>query len=282
MRRLWTAILFLAAVPAYADPALWVVHSPSATVYLFGTIHILPAGERWMNPRLKSALDQSTELWTEADISDLSRSVEAIRHYGLGATHSTEALLPDSYRARFRVQAAQSGMPAALLVQAQPWLMEILLTGGALKHAGPVVPGAEATLLAYAHAHHQATPTFETVDQQFAMMADMPTDTQLAALEAEIDEYDAAGPQFLQLVAAWHAGDDAALDSLINDDLRRRSLATWTELILRRNERFAQKIAERLAGSGTAFVAVGAGHLCGSTGVPQLLRNQGFSVERVR
>ncbi len=280
--RFLLAALLLIALPARAEPALWMARGPSATVYLFGTIHILPANERWMDPAIQSALDRSTEIWTEADVSDLSGSVAAIRHYGLGAVHSTEQLLPAAYRARYRQQAAASGMPEALLASARPWLVEILLMSAALKHTGPMSVGAEGTLLAYAHTHHKSTPTFETLDQQFAMLADMPEDTQLVALEDQIDEFDNAGPLFSRMLTAWRAGDETMLDRMINQDMRRRSEATWTELILRRNERFTQKVADRLAGTGTAFVAVGVAHLCGSTGVPQLLRNQGFVVERVR
>ena len=275
------AFVFLTARPACADPALWIAHGPNATVYLFGTIHILPAGQHWMDASIQKALDASSEIWTEADISDLSGSVNAIRHYGLGAAQSTGQLLPAAYRARYGKLVASSGMPAALLAQARPWLVEVVLMGALLKQAGPLSAGAEGTLLAYAHAHHKSTPTFETVDQQFAIMADMPLATQLVSLENQIDDSDDAGPQFHNLVAAWLVGDDAALDRLINQSMRQHSEEIWTELILRRNERFAQRIADRLAGTGVAFVAVGVAHLCGSVGVPQLLRNQGFLVQRV-
>ena len=278
-----TAVLsLLAALPARADPALWVVHKNGATVYLFGTIHILPAHTRWMDNRIGAALSQSTELWTEADIGNLAGNVAALRHYGLGATHSTESLLPPEYRERFRRDTALSGMPPLLFANARPWLAEILLDAAALQHAGPVVMGAESTLLAYAHEHQMATPTFETLDQQFAMLADMPEAAQISALEQEIDEFNGAGPEFAKLLAAWQSGDVDTLDRLTNQDMRKHQEASWTELILRRNEGFAQKIAERLQGSGTAFVAVGAAHLCGSTGVPALLKNQGFDVTRVQ
>ena len=281
MRKLLIALTLLAACPARAAPALWVAHGVNATVYLFGTVHILPAGEHWMDGRIQAALDASGEVWTEADVSDLSGSVGAIRHYGLGAAQSTEQLLPQAYHARYEKLAAASGLPAALLAQARPWLVEILLMGALLKQTGPVSVGAEGSLLAYAHAHHKTTPTFETVDQQFAMMADMSQSTQLVSLENQIDEADDAGPQFHNMVAAWLAGDGAALDRQKNQTIRDRSEETWNELIVRRNERFAQRIAERLSGTGVAFVAVGVAHMCGSVGVPQLLRNQGFSVERV-
>jgi uncharacterized protein YbaP (TraB family) len=272
------------ARPAMADPALWMARGRSATVYLFGTIHVLPQadGGAWLDAPIRKALDASTELWTEADVGNLSGSVAAIRHYGLDATHSSASLLPPAYRARFVRQIAEGGAPPALVARARPWLAEILLNGAAMRQAGPMVLGAEATLLAYARAHHMLTPTFETLDQQFAMLADMPQEAQLASLEEQIDEFDQTGPIFAHMLAAWRAGDEAGLDRMTNTEMRSHSEAIWTELILRRNERFAQKIGDRLQGTGTAFVAVGAAHLCGLTGVPALLRNAGFTVTRLQ
>jgi uncharacterized protein YbaP (TraB family) len=277
----WPAC-FLAAAPASADPALWVAHKGTATVYLFGTIHVLPAGTQWMNRSVLTALGASEEVWTEADISSLSDSIAAIRHYGLRAAHPTEDLLPAAYHARYEQQVAQSGMPAALFEQAQPWLVEILLSAAAMQHSGTMGLGVEASLMRYAADHHLATPTFETLDTQFAMLADLPLDAQLASLEEQIDEFDLAGQQFAELLSAWRSGDDVTLDRLTNQDMRKHSQIVWTELILRRNELFVQKIEERLQGTGTFFVAVGAAHLCGDTGVPALLRAHGVKVDRVK
>ena len=278
------ALLAWAPRSASADPALWVVRAPTATVYLFGTIHVLPRAdsEAWLGPVLRRALAASGELWTEADVSDLRSSVGAIRRYGLDPVHSTASLLPPDYRARFAREIAQSQVPAALVAQARPWLAEMLLTGAAMQHSGPMSLGAEATLLAYARTHHLMLATFETLDQQFAMLADMPQEAQLASLEEQIDEFDHTGPLFARLLSAWGAGDEAALDRLTNGEMRGRNAQLWTELILRRNERFAQRIGERLQGSGTAFVAIGAAHLCGLTGVPALLQRQGLTVTRLQ
>ena len=173
-------------------------------------------------------------------------------------------------------------MPQALFSLARPWLTEVLLSAASMQHAGAMGLGAEAPLLAYAHAHHLSTPTFETLDQQFAILADMPQAAQIASLERadrRVRRRRAAVPE---AAGRLESGDVDTLDRLTNQDMRTHDQAVWTELILRRNERFAQKISERLQGSGTAFVAVGAAHLCGSDGVPAILRNQGFKVERVK
>jgi uncharacterized protein YbaP (TraB family) len=281
MLRILAALLFLATT-AKAEPALWVAHGDAATVYLFGTVHVLPPDQKWLGPHVSEALGKTKEIWTEANISDLSGAVKAIRHYGLGPAHGTEKELPVEYRARYLKQATDSGLPAALVSVARPWLAEILLGGAALRKGGALQLGVEAALLAYAHDHHVLTPTFETLDEQFAILSDMPEKAQITSLEQQIDEFDGARAEYEQLLAAWLAGDVDKIDKLTNQEMRAQDEMVWTELILRRNERFAQKISDRLQGTGVAFVAVGAAHLVGSTGVPALLRNYGFTVERVK
>jgi uncharacterized protein YbaP (TraB family) len=266
---------------AHANPALWMVTSRGATVYLFGTVHVLPKSISWMDPKIEKALAASSELWTEADVSDLHEAVDAIRHYGIASPGDTERLLPAEYRQRYVRQIAQTAVPAVIFDHAQPWLAEILLSTGAMQRAGANQMGVDMTLLGYAHDHKLVTPTFETVDQQFAMLSDMPREAQISSLEDAIDEFDQAGPIFSKLVDAWQSGDEDKLDKLINQTMKAKNEEVWTEIILRRNERFADKIGDRLQGSGTAFVAVGAGHLCGSDGIPQLLERRGFTVTRV-
>jgi uncharacterized protein YbaP (TraB family) len=285
MGRLAVIILVLAggfAVPAAADPALWVAKGAGATVYLFGTIHVLPAGDTWMSAEVKAALAASTQLWTEADISDLGDAVSALRHYGLDASVDPVTLLPPAYRDRYRREIAEVGLPPVLFAHARPWLAEILLSEGAMQKARPMELGAEAKLLAYAREHHMGMATFETLDHQIALMADMPPDVQLASLEEQIDEFDQAGAIYQRMLAAWHAGDQDALEKLINQEMRSRSEELWTELILRRNEKFERRIEDMLQGTATAFVAVGAGHLCGSDGVPALLKERGVQVVRLK
>jgi uncharacterized protein YbaP (TraB family) len=275
------SFLVCALSGAQAGPALWVAKSRSATVYLFGTVHVLPKSTTWMNPKIESALADSGELWTEADIGDLSDAVSAIRHYGMATPGETEQLLPAEYRSRYERQIVQTGLNPVIFAHARPWLADILLSTGAMQRAGAGAAGVDMALLGYAHDHKLLTPTFETMDEQFAMLSDMPQDAQIASLEDAIDEFDQAGPIFSEMLGAWQAGDAAKLDDLINQKMRAKSEVVWTELILRRNEKFADRIGDRLQGQGTAFVAVGAGHLVGSDGIPALLERRGFTVTRI-
>ena len=284
LRRLLTGLalaICLYGGAVCAAPALWVAKSRSATVYLFGTVHLLPKSTAWMTPNIQSALAESTELWTEADVGNLAAGIDAIRHYGIAAPGETEQLLPADYRTRYERQIAKTGLSHVLLSHARPWLADMLLTTSAIARLGDGATGVDMVLLSYARDHKLVTPTFETMDQQFAMMSDLPQEAQIASLENAIDDFDQAGPIYSDMLKAWQTGDQARLDTLINQELKAKNALLWTELILRRNEKFAERIADRLQGSGTAFVAVGAGHLCGSDGVPALLERRGFMVSRV-
>src|SRR5438132_14417867 len=62
--------LALAAVPAEARdpearPALWEVTDPGTTIYLFGTIHLLPNNYQWRSAKLDKAIEGSQQLVIE-------------------------------------------------------------------------------------------------------------------------------------------------------------------------------------------------------------------------
>src|SRR6185437_9468020 len=64
---LGTLLLFAAQGPApapapaptrsvQAHPALWTVHGPNGTMYLLGSIHVLPPELQWRTPQIDAAL----------------------------------------------------------------------------------------------------------------------------------------------------------------------------------------------------------------------------------
>jgi uncharacterized protein YbaP (TraB family) len=281
LRLLPAAVLMLAlAGAAKAAPGLWVVRSGTATVYLFGTVHMLPSTTKWQSPAIERALAASDEIWTEADTSSLPELVRLIRRYGLTQQGNLRTVLPKRYRARYDMEMSGAGLSVDTFGHVKPWLAELLLTGGALKHAR-FGHGVETDLLAFAHRHDKATPTFETADEQFAILADLPIEAQIRALELQIDGYSGTAGELNNLVRAWLAGDDKLLDSLSNQKLAATNERYFDDVIVRRNEHFASSIVTRLQSSGTAFVAIGAAHLCGSASVQSFLRNYGFTAQRV-
>lgn len=279
-RLLIALVAILAACPASAAPALWVVRSPLTTVYLFGTVHMLPREAAWHSPVLDRALDSASEIWTEAEPGRLRGLVRLIRRYGLSDQTALHTSLPIRYRTRLEAQMSVAGFSMDQLSHVKPWLAEALLSDGAVKQGG-FGRGVETELLEYAHRHHKATDSFETADEQFAILADMPVKNQLRALEMQIEGYPSAHNAMNPLVQAWLAGDVEKLDRMTNRQLLAQNERYFDDVIVRRNERFAAHIANRLQNPGTVFVAVGAAHLAGSTSIQYFLRQNGFTAERL-
>ena len=68
------AVISAAAVEAKAPPpprpALWAVSDPDTTIYLFGTIHLLPEKFDWRTARVDRAIAGSQQLVVETIIDD--------------------------------------------------------------------------------------------------------------------------------------------------------------------------------------------------------------------
>ena len=58
-----------AATPA-ARPALWAVSDADTTIYLFGTIHLLPENYAWRTPKIDQAVGGSQQLVVETIVDD--------------------------------------------------------------------------------------------------------------------------------------------------------------------------------------------------------------------
>lgn len=279
-------ILFLALliiVPAaQAEPAIWVVKGPHATVYLFGTIHALQPDHPWQSAKIDAAVKDSATLWLEIpDVDDAASMQPLILQLGMDPAHPLSSkLTPDQVA---KLGKAAAGLPGgeALLESMKPWLAGMMLSIVPVMQAGyDPNSGVELALKPEFTKANKPVKGFETAEQQIHYFADMPEKAQLAFLSSELDDADTAADKFKQLVAAWYDGDVAKMDALNNADFRDKYPDLFQVLVVKRNENFTTQIAEMLKGDGVSFVAIGAGHLVGKDGVPAMLEKQGFKVVR--
>lgn len=278
------AALLLPVGGAAAEPLLLVAHgSGGGTVYLFGTMHMLPRRAVWFTPRVRAAFGRSTALWEEADIGLTDpQAMLAIMLQGVTAD-DLFARLPPAYAATFRRQLRGCGIPVLAVAHMQPWLAATV-PALCVMSDGPgraPVMGPEATLLRAAQDAGKQVGFFETAAAQLALLAGGSPRAGIARLEQAIDEGDAAGgDQLDRMEAAWLAGAAPALAGEI-DKMRHDDPEMYRTLFVKRNVRFAARIRQMLRGGGTVFVAIGAGHLVGAEGVPALLRRAGVTVAAV-
>ena len=131
-------LLGLFAGPAAAHPGLWVVKDADTTIYLFGTVHLLPQDTDWHFPALDRALADSQTLYVEIVDDDQANMTALVLRYGMDMAHPLTGLLTSFDRSRLERAARLANVPGgvASLNMMRPWLAALTLTVAPLTQAG--------------------------------------------------------------------------------------------------------------------------------------------------
>ena len=279
-RLIWILIAAL-ATPANAASALWKVADADTTVYLFGTVHLLPKGEPVLTGPVKAAFDKADTLALEVILpSDPRAAMQVMLKRGIndGLPPVSERVDP-TRRTALASSIKRLGLPDSMVPNMETWLLALTLTQAQVVALGlDADSGVEAVLRAAAKG--KLLVGLETLDQQLALFDTLSEADQRALLSATIDDLPTMRAELDDMLMAWRRGDTERLGKLINDSLQSTPGLT-KRLLVDRNARFADWVKSRMAIPGTAMLAVGAGHLVGSDSVQAMLAKRGLKVERV-
>lgn len=121
----------------------------------------------------------------------------------------------------------------------------------------------------------------ETLEQQLSFLEEMPLDQQIQLLDQALDEYDKVAEVHQQLVDSYLLGDVQSLKRQAEQQLDMLAPEVkdyfMQQGIDARNLRMLESLLGHLE-EKQVFVAVGALHLPGKTGLVKLLREQGFTL----
>ncbi|MDQ1155126.1 TraB/GumN family protein [Brevundimonas sp. SORGH_AS_0993] len=265
-------------------PALWVVKDADSTLYLFGSVHVLRPTTGWESPRVKAAFDSASEIWFEiSNPDDQAAIMPLIQQHGLSPETPLSSRLTPEENAELDAAAQAMGASAAQLQPMRPWLAALSLSVAPLVKAGyDPKSGVELVLKARAETAGKPIHGFETLDKQIGILADLPDDVQLSFLRETLKDYENAATKLDEMVSAWAKGDVAAIDRVMVEDMKDAAPALYKALLVDRNTDWANQIQTLLQGSGTVFIAVGAGHLAGDDSVQAQLKARGVDVEAVQ
>ncbi|QID18295.1 TraB/GumN family protein [Nitrogeniibacter mangrovi] len=286
--RRWTAVCWIAlAAPAWAAPALWAVSDAQGRVrgHLFGTVHLCKADCYPLPATVRAAFDSADRLIVELDAGDPAVAATVAAAGLLPAGRRLEAQLPAELFRALEGAAGRLGLDAAILQRMRPWFASAWLMASAAEQAGySNAAGVDAVLLARSRAAGKALVTLETPERQVAALSAGGAQAQVAALRQTVEMINTGrmSAYLDRLVAAWRTGDEAALSAAMAEGLDTDEAAPLIEALLtERNGEMAARIDRLLGAPGTAFVAVGGGHLVGAEGIPARLARLGWRVRRV-
>lgn len=256
--------------------------------YLFGTVHVGAASFYPLAPAVSRALAGSTRLVLELDTRANEAFALAVRTHASypPGDHIRNHVAPDTLR-RLTAALHAVGIPLSGVAHLKPWLLANMLVGLELERSGFArAHGNEFFLLKAVQERGADVAELESADYQLSLF-----DT-LAGADAEnylreaLDDLvtGISMKKSKAVIEAWTSGDAVALDALMADIVGAGTVTsdfTRRTLLDRRNPQMAQRIAHLMKDGQVSFVGVGLLHLLGANGLPQLLSQRGYLVERV-
>jgi hypothetical protein len=265
-----------------AKPAMWKMSDPDTTIYLFGTVHVLPADAKWRTERFDRAVAEAQELVLEiADQDD--KAATAQTYVKLASASGLPPVLervPADKRQALRGLIEKAGLKPEQLNGLDTWAAAITIGSSMYRDIGATpAAGVENTLRGTFGA--KPVSGLETTEQQLGYFDKMPEATQRKLLISMIDDSASASTDFKKMVQAWSSGNTRSIAKTFDDELKKAPEIARV-LIDERNANWVTWLKGRLDRPGTIMVAVGAGHLAGRGSVIDLLQKQGLKVERVQ
>ena len=273
-------LLFCSLAQAGAEKSrglLWELSRPGVPVsYLFGTLHSEDPDVVQLAAPVQQAFDAAQavvlEVLLDMDAMKLSSTAMLMMDGGSLKDIAGEPLFTKA-AAAMRVR----GMPDLLTEHMQPWAVAVTLSMPA-PETGQVLD-----LILYERAlqAEKQVHALETIKEQLDIFTKMPLSDQLILLKDAVENFDGIDALHAKLLSAWKQRDLARIVAISEADMAKggeRFAADFEQrLIVSRNHLMAERMQPYLK-QGKAFVAVGALHLPGETGLLSLLEQRGYTV----
>lgn len=292
---LFSALALVAPVPCQAQMAepeetveaqhfIWQVDSPTNTVYLLGSVHLLNEGHYPLPTVMEAAFEEAEKVVFEVDVSSGAEMDAALVLLEKAEPESGESLeevlSPSTYE--MAIQKTQElGLPFQLFRGAEPWFLSISLVASQLIALGFVPEyGIDYYFLQQAQADQKPILFLETIEEQADLFEQLSIAEQSQFVQQTLDELEVLETSFNEIVSAWALGDTDGMAELLL-----ASFADYPEMqrifLSDRNRNWLTQIQRYLQDDQDYLVIVGALHLVGPNSLIELLEQEGYAAEQL-
>ena len=275
---------FTLIAPAYAAPAIWQVSDADSSIWLFGSVHMLPADVDWRTGKLDKVISKAERVYFEADVSAAAQAEMMPLSIELGFNRDGVLLsdqIGEALTDRVREAALDYGIPMPALLTMKPWMAATTLSSGPMMQSGYEARFGVEMVLA-AELSDEQKGFLETGAEQLGFLAGGTLEEQITMLEATLDTLHLAQSDIEAMVAAWLDGNPEALGQAFDQQMEGFGDVMVERIIDLRNRNWTDKIESMLESNESALLVVGAAHLAGETSVAKLLGERGYSIKRVQ
>lgn len=273
-----------------APPILWKISSSENTSYLFGTMHVADPRVTTLHPAVDAAFTESDAVFTELKESAIEMGAKVVQLGMLPTGTKLYDVIPPEMYAKIKGYVTSKGMTMPMLDGLRPWMvgMQLQLLD-AMKYMKGIALDMQLTIRA--RKEDKEVGGVETIEEQIAALAFGNEEEQVTLLGLAIDKTISKASNQKNdieiMLEHYINGDIEALWAFAEKEIKDASaleIAAFDALLIQRNFKMAERIAARIKAhpQSTTFYAFGALHFAGPQGVNELLKEMGYTVERVR
>ncbi len=265
-----------------ADSLVWQISGPGIEQpsYLAGTIHLICTKDFTLDQRMVDAINQSEQLYLELDMDDQNEMSQVLT--GMVAKKSLqERLSPTNYQQLSELVEKHTDYSISLFDKTKLFGISSMLTMAAMDCPIKTV---DIELMNLAQAANLPVYGLELAAEQVELFEILvPEKSDEPWTDEEMAAFGLIPEVINQLVETYNSQDVSAMYDMTRDMMleAKNGEAMLQALLDKRNINWVEKIPGIVKASPT-FFAVGAGHLGGTNGVINLLRQEGLTVEPVR
>lgn len=261
------------------NPLFYEIASADGEVegWMLGTIHLLPDNVEWRTEQIDRVIGDADLLIVE--IADLDRSAISRLFAELGVSHDQPDIalrVAPSKRAALLAKIERAGLSPEDFSAIETWAAALMLAQG--DAVGRAENGVDRAMIK----DFSSRPVieFEGASAQLAIFDRLAEEDQRVLLTATIADPERARADAKELLRAWLAGDEPAIEDLTNTGAM-EDTDVRNALLVDRNDAWMRKLAPILRKEEKPLIAVGAAHLVGPDGLPALLEKRGYTVRRL-
>jgi len=275
-------IVFSTAV--YAETSVWKLDGDNGSFYLAGSCHVLRKSDYPLPEEFEEAYDAADQVIFETDIEALmNQEIQLLlisKGMYTGGDTLEKKLSKKSYASLVKYCNDRS-MSIDLFQSFKPWMVAMTFLVLELANNG-ITPadGLDMYFSNKAKKDGKQTGGLEDVNRHIELVSSFEEEFDDSIIKSFIQEVEKVQVIMEDLIKSWRAGDEAAIDEYVSENLRKEFPELYKRLIADRNRDWIPHLETLMDSGKRTLVIVGVGHLVGKDSVINLLKSKGYKIKK--
>jgi uncharacterized protein YbaP (TraB family) len=269
---------------SHSKTSLWKVESPTASVYLLGSIHVLKESDYPLPPAMENVYAEARRVFFEVHLdsadSPMAQAKILSRTFLRGDSTLADCI-PDTLLQLVHEKAETLGVQFSMFNKMRPWMVSMTLSLLKMQRAG-IQPqyGVDFYFFKKARVERKPVKGLETVEFQADLLGRLSMLDQAEYLQFTLQDLDRLDTEISAVTAAWRNGDVKTLEALLVEGFEDYP-DLYHVMVINRNQKWMRRIRNSLASESPSLFVVGAAHLVGEESVIRLLEKEGYRVQQL-